>query len=87
MKKGIAVSGHLFVLSADQGGKWNEIRSEAICQGMSEHAAILWEERKDIYKKLADDLDQEKDYATICEEAGNPKVRRWRIWRTAMKTI
>ena len=24
-------------------------------------------------KKLADDLDQEKDYATICEEAGNPK--------------
>ena len=23
-------------------------------------------------KKLADDLDQEKDYATICEEAGNP---------------
>ena len=27
---------------------------------------------KDIYQKT-DDLDQEKDYATICEEAGNPK--------------
>ena len=73
MKKGIAVSGHLFVLSADQGGKWNEIRSEAICQGMSEHAAVYGKKERTFIKKLADDLDQEKDYATICEEAGNPK--------------
>lgn len=73
MKKGIAVSGHLFVLSADQGGKWNEIRSEAICQGMSEHAAFYGKKERTFIKKLADDLDQEKDYATICEEAGNPK--------------